>query len=65
MDEDYKVSVPIYFNCWKHHAGFIVQQIKTVNRIDMFDEIKFHMLKIGESQMDLYIGNYSPAEISK
>jgi hypothetical protein len=65
MNENQNALLPINFNCWKHHAGFIVQQIKTVNRIDMLDEIKFHMLKIGESQMDLYIGNYSPAEISK
>ncbi len=29
------------------------------------EELKVHLLKIGESQMDLYFGDYSPLEISE
>lgn len=65
MEENCDVPPPINLNCWKHHAGFITHQIKTVKKIETLDELKTHMLKIGESQMDLYFGKYSPAEVSE
>lgn len=65
MEEKCLVPFPINFNCWKHHAGFITHQTKKVKRIEPLDEVKTYLLKIGESQMDLYFGNYSPAEISE
>ena len=65
MEENGLVPFPINFNCWKHHAGFIINQTKTVKSIEKLDELKIYLLKIGESQMDLYFGNYSPAEISE
>jgi len=65
MNENCKVPPPVNFNCWKHHAGFIAQQIKIVKRIETLVELKFQLLKIGESQMDLYFGKHSPAEVSE
>lgn len=60
---DFKVQPPVRFNCWKHHAGYIRQRIKAANSIDDFNSILKEMLSIGNSQMDLYTGNLSPAEI--
>ena len=65
MEENCKVNPPINLNCWKHHAGFIKKQIQSVRSIKELDKLKILLLKIGESQMDLYYGNYSPSGISK
>ena len=65
MEENSIVPPPINFNCWKHHAGFIKKQIESINDIQELDEIKMLVPKIGESQMDLYYGNYSPIKISE
>jgi hypothetical protein len=35
-----------------------------IKTIEILEELKFYLLKIGESQMDLYIGKYSPKEIA-
>ncbi len=61
-----KCNVPgqINFNCWKHHAGFITHQIKTIKKTETFEKLKLKLLKIGKSQMDLYFGNYLPEELS-
>jgi hypothetical protein len=45
------------------HAGYIRQRIKEANSIDDFNSILKEMLSIGNSQMDLYTGDLSPAEI--
>ncbi len=60
---DFKIQPPVRFNCWKHHAGYIRQRIKEANSIDDFNSILKEMLSIGNSQMDLYTGDLSPAEI--
>ncbi|HSR18844.1 MAG TPA: hypothetical protein VLM39_12200 [Ignavibacteriaceae bacterium] len=60
---DFKMQPPVRFNCWKHHAGYIRQRIKEVNSIDDFNSMLKEMLSIGNSQMDLYTGDLSPAEI--
>lgn len=65
MDENCRIPPPINFNCWKHHAGFIKEQIESVREIKALEELKSHLLKIGESQMDLYFGKYSVSEISE
>lgn len=62
IEENHSIPPPINFNCWKHHAGFIKTQIKVNKDID---KLKSCLKKIGESQMDLYFGKYSPAEISR
>lgn len=65
MNENCNVPLPVNFNCWKHHAGFITQQIKIVKKIGTLVELKIQLFKIGESQMDLYFGKHSPAEVSE
>ena len=65
MEENCRIPMPINFNCWKHHAGFIKQQIDSVREIKELDELKAYLLRIGESQMDLYFGENSPINISE
>jgi hypothetical protein len=65
MEEDNLLPPPINFNCWKHHAGFIKEQIKILSIKRDVILLKKHLLKIGESQMDLYLGKLNPADISK
>ena len=65
MDENCQIPPPINLNCWKHHAGFIKKQIDSVKEIKELDQLKVYLLKIGESQMDLYFGEYSPVKISE
>lgn len=65
MEKNCSVPLPINFNCWKHHGGFIKVQIRSITEVKQLDELKEHLLQIGQSQMDLYCGNYSASEISK
>jgi hypothetical protein len=65
VDENCQIPPPINLNCWKHHAGFIKKQIDSVREIKELDQLKVYLLKIGESQMDLYFGDYSPVKISE
>ena len=65
MDENCQIPLPINFNCWKHHAGFIRKQIESVKAAKDLDQLKVYLLKIGESQMDLYFGENSPTNISE
>jgi hypothetical protein len=65
MKEDNSLPPPINFNCWKHHTGLIKQQIALVKTGEDVEEISKHLLRIGESQMDLYFGKFSPSNISK
>lgn len=65
MEENCFVPLPVNFNCWKHHAGFIKKQIDAVRENKELQGLKSRLLKIGESQMDLYFGEYSPVKISE
>lgn len=65
MDENCFIPPPINLNCWKHHAGFIKKQIESVREIKVLDQLKVYLLKIGESQMDLYFGKHTVLEISE
>jgi len=65
MEERFSIPLPINFNCWKHHTGFIKEQIKVIKSESELKVIKSLLLKIGESQMDLYFGKYSPKEIAE
>ena len=58
------IQLPLTFNCWKHHAGFIKKQIKFYrNEKISGEELQKTLLVIGGSQMDLYVGKLSPQEI--
>jgi hypothetical protein len=59
------ISEPLLLNCWKHHAGFIRSKIgeyKT-NPADHLSSLRSELLLIGESLMDLYLGELTPYEI--
>lgn len=64
MKENCPVPPPIKLNCWKHHAGFIKEQISLLRAENELKQLTLILLKIGESQMDLYLGKYSPSELS-
>ncbi|RJP72725.1 MAG: hypothetical protein C4539_03170 [Ignavibacteriales bacterium] len=54
---------PVLLNLWKHHLGFIIGNIvKTKSEADL-EIIRTNLLKIGGSQMDLYIGSLTPENI--
>lgn len=65
MEENCKIPPPVYLNCWKHHAGFIKKQIESIRETKDLEELKSYLLKIGESQMDLYFGKHTVLEISE
>ncbi|MBE0570316.1 MAG: hypothetical protein IH618_02135 [Ignavibacteriaceae bacterium] len=65
MDDNSLIPPPINLNCWKHHAVFIREQIESVRENKDLDQLKVYLLKIGESQMDLYFGSHSPVNISE
>jgi hypothetical protein len=60
---DITVPEPFRLNCWKHHAGYIRMRINEVNNSDKLSRMIKEMLAIGNSQMDLYTGGLTPAEI--
>jgi len=66
----YKISCeirePVLLNCWKHHAGFIRSRIKQYkkNPKTNLNFILNDILLIGESIMDLYLGELNPRQIS-
>jgi hypothetical protein len=53
------LKIMILFNALKHHVGYIQTFIKNNN----LDTAKEHLLSIGASQMDLYIGDLSVQDI--
>ncbi len=58
------IQLPLTFNCWKHHAGFIKKQVKVYRSEKIStEELRKTLLVIGESQMDLYVGKLSPQKI--
>jgi hypothetical protein len=64
LKDNCKTSSPFKLNCWKHHAGFIVKQIKQIKNEEELKTLTSFLLKIGESQMDLYLGKLTPFEIT-
>jgi len=56
---------PFKLNCWKHHAGFIANQINKIKSKEELRSIPSLLLEIGESQMDLYLGKLTPSEINE
>jgi hypothetical protein len=64
MEENCPVPLPINLNCWKHHTGFIKNQILSVTSVEEIEKLNSSLRKIGESQMDLYLGKFLAEEIS-
>ena len=65
MDSNCETPFPISLNCWKHHAGFIKEQITLCKKQEGLENLKSVLLKVGDSQMDLYIGTLSTNTIAK
>jgi hypothetical protein len=65
LEDNCKIPLPFKLNCWKHHAGFIARQIKKVKSEEEMKNIPYFLLKIGESQMDLYLGKLTPFDLTK
>ncbi len=61
------VPAPVLLNCWKHHAGYIRQQIVQLQQRGepALEDLREHLKIIGDSQMDLYIGPFSPEQIAR
>ena len=61
-----EINGPVLLNCWKHHAGFIkskiVQYKKDPER--SIPTLTKEILLIGQSLMDLYLGDLTPQEIA-
>lgn len=61
------LSEPVLLNCWKHHAGFIrskIREYKNRREPDLNKLLK-ELLQIGESLMDLYLGELTPLRIAE
>ena len=54
---------PVLLNPWKHHAGFLRQQIAALTGPDGLQALADHLIVIGTELMDLYTGALTPAEI--
>lgn len=63
-ERDCSIQPPVAFNRWKHHVGFIKNQIKSFCAVKISEEkLRNILLVIGESQMDIYLGKLSPQKI--
>lgn len=61
-----KIRKPVLLNCWKHHAVFIRSSIKKYKK-NPKTGLRFlqnDILLIGESIMDLYLGELNPRQIA-
>ncbi len=58
------IPKPILFNCWKHHQGFILQEIRKMKMSGNLSRLKINLKKIGNSTTDLYTGQFSVKEIT-
>lgn len=62
--ENCAVPSPVLFNCLKHHLGFIKEFILTNVASKNLEALSPQLRLIGESQMDLYLGELTPMLIS-
>ncbi|MGD8305690.1 MAG: hypothetical protein PVF17_03470, partial [Ignavibacteria bacterium] len=66
LDITCTIPVPVTFNCWKHHAKYLIANAKILNGRNIPDqELKKILLQIGSSQMDIYLGDISPQIIGE
>ena len=59
---------PVLFNCWKHHAGFVLSQIDQLRHTadqPHLMQLVAQLKVIGNSQMDVYTGTWSPQAIAQ
>ena len=58
------VPKPVLFNTWKHHAGFLCEQIQRLSDLRDANQIQSNLKKIGTSTTDLYMGDMGVLEAS-
>jgi hypothetical protein len=63
----WEVPAPLLFNTWKHHAGFLREEIRNVGAAgpDALRELAARLCVIGADLMDLYYGPLTPREIGR
>jgi hypothetical protein len=63
----WEMPPPLLFNPWKHHAGFLREQVRKAGetRSDALGELAARLTVIGADLMDLYHGPLGPAEIGR
>lgn len=61
MNDSYK---SILFNSWKHHAGYIISQLKQAEKLG-WEYFAQEVKAIGNNQMDLYLGDLTAEEIGR
>lgn len=59
------IPEPIIFNCWKHHFSFILKQIRKARHDKDQELLQSGLVKIGTSQIDFYIGELEPEDITR
>lgn len=62
-----KLPVIVQFNLLKHHLNYIKERINysIEDETESFITLKNELLKVGNSQMDIYTGNLSPSSICR
>jgi hypothetical protein len=60
-----EAPVPVLFNSWKHHAGFLKNRIQETISLgkDSLPDLAKSLIVIGAELMDLYYGPLTPQEI--
>jgi hypothetical protein len=63
----WETSPPVLFNTWKHHAGFLREQIHRVSTAgpNALSELAARLRVVGTDLMDLYYGPLPPAELGR
>jgi hypothetical protein len=63
----WEAPVPVLFNTWKHHAGALRHRIAACARrgAPALAELAGELVVVGSKLMDLYVGQYSPAELAR
>jgi hypothetical protein len=64
MTDKYTVPPPVLLNSLKHHLGYIKDFIERSAAVNNIEEVTRQLLLIGESQMDLYLGDLTPEIIA-
>lgn len=62
----FDTAVPVLFNVWKHHLGYICYRINeiTPGSHNKFSSVQNELPTIGDSVTDLYTGSLLPSDIS-
>ena len=62
----WEAPVPVLLNAWKHHAAFLRRQVGEASAAGDagLDALAANLVVVGTELMDLYTGQFTPAEIA-